>query len=68
MCHAPELSFSLQVDFQNTKAYWRGTVAALRLGPEHPRRQEASEILRQGLRMAYGGTALPQLSPGIIGF
>lgn len=58
----------VQVDFQNAKAYWRGTIAALRLGFEHPRRQEASELLRQGLRMAYdGGTALPQLSPGIIG-
>ncbi len=55
------------MDFQNAKAYWRGTVAALRLVPEHPRRQEASELLRQGLRMAYdGGTALPQLSPGVM--
>eukprot|EP00434_Breviolum_minutum_P006086 symbB.v1.2.005363.t1/scaffold301.1/size235092/15 len=57
-----DCTMALEVDFQNTKAYWRGTIAALRLGFEHPRRQEASELLRQGLRMAYdGGTALPQL-------
>ena len=54
-----------QVDFQNAKAYWRGTVAALRLPETHEGRRQAAELLRQGLRMAYdGGQALPNLWPG----
>lgn len=55
-----------QVDFQNAKAYWRGTVAALRLPETHEGRRQAAELLRQGLRMAYDGSqALPNLWPGI---
>eukprot|EP00435_Cladocopium_sp_Y103_P040309 s231_g10.t4 len=53
---------ALEVDFQNAKAYWRGTVAALRLPATHEGRRQAAELLRQGLRMAYdGGQALPNL-------
>lgn len=53
---------ALEVDFQNAKAYWRGTVAALRLPETHEGRRQAAELLRQGLRMAYdGGQALPNL-------
>lgn len=60
----PELALedcrkALEVDFENAKAYWRGTQAALQL-----RSPEAAELLRQGLRMAYEGPALPKLSLG----
>lgn len=62
-CQVGSCAWRCQVDFQNVKAYWRGTLAALHL--EEPRRREAAELLRQGLRMAHDGSqALPKLQPG----
>ena len=51
-----------EVDFENPKAYWRGVTAALQLEEEQERR-DAAELLRQGLRLAWGtgGSALSKL-------
>lgn len=53
------------VDRENSKAYWRGTTAALKLG----QRDVAAELLRQGLQDAWetpGGPALGELLGGNI--
>ena len=51
-----------EVDFENPKAYWRGVTAALQLEEDQERR-DAAELLRQGLRLAWGtgGSALSKL-------
>eukprot|EP00928_Gymnodinium_smaydae_P005705 TRINITY_DN11955_c0_g1_i1.p2 TRINITY_DN11955_c0_g1~~TRINITY_DN11955_c0_g1_i1.p2 ORF type:complete len:279 (-),score=83.25 TRINITY_DN11955_c0_g1_i1:61-897(-) len=51
---------AVDVDPRNTKGYWRGATAALKLG----RSEDAAELLRQGLRDAYGtpnGSGLVEL-------
>eukprot|EP00931_Biecheleriopsis_adriatica_P069556 TRINITY_DN43388_c0_g1_i1.p1 TRINITY_DN43388_c0_g1~~TRINITY_DN43388_c0_g1_i1.p1 ORF type:complete len:301 (+),score=88.83 TRINITY_DN43388_c0_g1_i1:102-1004(+) len=51
---------AVEVDFENSKAYWRGATAALKLEDE----DAAAELLRQGLRMAWqspGASALAEL-------
>ena len=55
---------SAEIDFLNTKAYWRGVSAALQLEEQDEDRLQAAELLREGLRLAFevsGGSALSKL-------